>query len=98
MASSRAARFASSQGMESQPPTALEVPSFLYGSFSAVQRKTREEGHRCAERYRKDGAFPAPRQLQEVPPGQVVLTHEVADLQREQPAWRLYMVGGVVDG
>src|SRR4051794_9771177 len=97
MASSRAVRFASSQPMKSQPPAALAMPSFLHGSFSEVQRKTREEGRRCAGHYRKDGTFPAPRELQEVPAGQGVLTHEVADLQRERPAWRLYMVGGVVD-
>jgi hypothetical protein len=62
----------------------------------AVARKTSKEGHRCGEQYRKDGTFPAPRELLEVPPGEVVLAHEVVDFRREQPAWRLYMVGNVI--
>ncbi|MFL5343603.1 MAG: hypothetical protein ACJ8AT_02360 [Hyalangium sp.] len=34
----------------------------------------------------------------EVPPGTLVLTHEIADFQRERPAWRLYMVFNVISG
>jgi hypothetical protein len=33
-----------------------------------------------------------------VPPGEVVVTHEVADFHRERPAWRLYMISGVTSG
>ncbi|WP_235216909.1 hypothetical protein [Archangium violaceum] len=32
----------------------------------------------------------------EVPPGEVVVAHEVVDFQRERPAWRLYMVSHVM--
>jgi hypothetical protein len=70
----------------------LQLPSFLHGTYRSVQQKARREGLRCGEQYRKDGTFPAPRQMLEVPPGEVVLTLEVADFQRERPAWRLYMV------
>ena len=76
-------------------PSSLRMPSFLQGTYPAVHRKTRAEGQRCGEQYRKDGTFPAPRQLLEVPPGEVVLTHEMADFQHERPAWRLYMVSTV---
>ncbi len=76
------------------PP--LHLPSFLYGAFAAVQGKTQTEGLRCAEQYREHGSFHAPDELLTVPPGGVVLTHEVADLQRERPAWRLYMVSSVM--
>jgi hypothetical protein len=75
--------------------SSLQLPSFLHGTLHSVQQKTRREGQRCGEQYRKDGSFPAPLQLVEVSPGEVVLTHEVADFQRERPAWRLYMVSNV---
>jgi hypothetical protein len=64
----------------------------------SVTRKTSHEGQRCGDQYRKDGSFPAPRELLVVPAGEVVITHEVADFQREQPAWRLYMVSRVMSG
>jgi hypothetical protein len=70
----------------------LQLPSFLHGTYRSVQQKVKRVGLRCGEQYRKDGTFPAPRQLLEVPPGEVVLTLEVADFQRERPAWRPYMV------
>jgi hypothetical protein len=84
--------------MQLRDSSSLWMPSFLHGSFQAVSRKVREEGVRCGDQYRKDGTFPAPRQLMEVPADEVVLTDEVADFQHERPAWRLYMVGSVADG
>ena len=74
----------------------FQMPSFLHGAFAAVQRQTRAEGQRCATHYRKDSSFPPPRELLAVPPGEVVLMHEVADFQRERPALRLYMVADVM--
>lgn len=82
--------------MQLEAPSSLRMPSFLHGPIAAVQRKTRTEGRRCAEQYRRDGSFPAPRELLEVPPGEVVLTHELADVQRERSAWRLYLVASVM--
>jgi hypothetical protein len=58
----------------------------------------RKEGQRCADQYLRDGSFPAPRELCEVHPGEVVVVHEVADFQREQPAWRLYLTSNVLEG
>lgn len=84
--------------MEPEPSPSLQLPSFLYGTYAEVHRKTRQEGLRCGEQYRKDGSFPTPRALLEMPPGELVLTHEVTDFHRERPAWRLYMVSDVSTG
>ena len=72
--------------------SSLQLPSFLHGIYPSVHQKTRKEGLRCGEQYRKDGSFPAPRQMLEVPPGEVVVAQGVVDFQRERPIWRLYMV------
>jgi hypothetical protein len=76
--------------------TSLQLPSFLYGTIRSVEQKAKREGLRCGEQYRKDGTFPAPREMLEVPAGEVVVAHEVVDFQRERPAWRLYMVSHVM--
>ena len=76
--------------------SSLQLPSFLHGTLRSVQQKTRREGLRCGEQYRKDGTFPVPRRMLEVPLGEVVVAHEVVDFQRERPAWRLYMVSHVM--
>jgi hypothetical protein len=77
---------------------ALRLPSFLHGTFRSVRQKARREGLRCGAQYRKDGTLPIPRQRVEVPPGEVVVAHDVVDFQHERPAWRLYMVSNVLDG
>jgi len=82
--------------MTSGQTAALQLPSFLHGSYRSVQQKARREGLRCAGQYWKDGTFPAPRQMQEVPLGEVVVAHGVVDFQRERPSWRLYMVSNVM--
>ncbi|ATB44159.1 hypothetical protein CYFUS_009641 [Cystobacter fuscus] len=80
------------------PHASLQLPFFLQGTFSSVQQKTRKEGLRCGELYGKDGSFPVPLRMLEVPLGDVVLTHEGADLQHERSAWRLHMVSHVMSG
>jgi hypothetical protein len=84
--------------MEPGQKSVLHMPAFLYGSFMTVARKTRKEGRRCGEQYRKGGSFPPPHELSTLSSGEVVIAHEVVDFQREQPAWRLYMVSGVLNG
>jgi hypothetical protein len=79
-------------------PSSLQLPSFLHGSYRSVQQKTRREGLRCGEQYRKDSSFPSPRQLLDVSPGEVVVAQGVVDFQRERPVWRLYMVSDVMSG
>ncbi len=78
--------------------SSLHLPSFLYGSFKAAQRKAHREGRRCGEQYQKDGTFPPALELVAVPPGEVVVAHDVVDFDRARPAWRLYMLTDVRDG
>ena len=74
----------------------FQVPSFLQGDFTAVERQARAEGQRCATQYRKDGSFPLPREWVTAPPGEAVLMHEVTDFVPERPAIRLYMVSNLM--
>jgi hypothetical protein len=78
-------------------PASLQLPSLLHGTYSIVHQKTREEGQWCGEQYRKNGTFPTPREMLEVPLGEVVLTLGVADFQYERPSWRLYMVSNILE-
>lgn len=84
--------------METGPSSALQLPSFLHGTYAEVTRKTRKEGRRCGDQYRKDGSFPTPREILEVPASELVIAHEVVDFQRTTPYWRLHMVSGVLQG
>ena len=84
--------------MRPEQVSSLSLPSFLHGPLHEVQDEARREGLRCGARYREDGSFAVPLQVVEVPPGEVVITHEVVDFQREHPAWRLYMVSEVLGG
>ncbi len=84
--------------MPTEPSSSLQLPSFLYGPFNTAQRKAHREGRRCGEQYQKDGTFPPPLELVTVPPGEVVVAHDVVDFDRARPAWRLYMLSDVTDG
>jgi len=84
--------------MDAPPSSILHLPSFLYGTYAEVHRQVRAEGFRCGEQYRRDGSFSFPPQLLEVPPGELIATHEVADFDRERPAWRLHMISVLMDG
>ncbi|MFY0582210.1 hypothetical protein ACN28S_55170 [Cystobacter fuscus] len=84
--------------MDSEAPSLLQLPSFLRGTYLAVSGMARREGERCAAQYLREGFFPAPRELSAMPPGEVVVVHEVADFQRERPAWRLYLLSNVLEG
>jgi hypothetical protein len=84
--------------MEPNPSPSLEIPSFLFGPHALVHRRAMGEGRRCASRYRKDGTLPSPRELLQVPPDGLVVMKAVVDFSREQPAWRLYMMGDVREG
>lgn len=82
--------------MAAEQSSSLAMPSFLHGLYADAVRKTRKEGRRCGEQYRKEGSFPAPRELLEVPRGEVVIAQEVVDFQHARPVWRLYMVSNVM--
>jgi hypothetical protein len=84
--------------MKLEQPVVLQLPSFLHGSFSAVERKALEEGRRHVTQYQKSGTFHAPLELVEVAPGELLVAHEVADFDRDRPMWRPYMLFKVISG
>ncbi len=69
----------------------LEFPAWLYGTTAAILRKVRAEGHWWAREYLKTGAFPQPRQMRQVPPGEVLVMHSGADFDSTHPRWRVHM-------
>lgn len=71
----------------------LHLPSFLHGTYKAIERRVKAEGRRCAKEYQLSGIIPQPRELLLVAPGDVVFTHNVVDFDGDSPAWRLYMLG-----
>lgn len=76
--------------MKRRQMTTLQLPSFLHGSSSAIRRKAKTEGHRCAKQYQLNGSYPPPLEVHTVAPDEVVFTHEVVDFHEECPAWRLH--------
>ena len=78
--------------------SSLQLPSFLHGTYRSARQKAKRAGLRCGEQYQKDGTFLLPRQMVEVPPGEVVVAHDLVDFQHERPAWRLYLVSDVMNG
>jgi hypothetical protein len=74
------------------------MPSFLHGTYAEVHQQARVEGRRCGAQYRKDSSFPAPLKVQELLPSEAVIAHDVADFQRERPAWRLHGISSVLEG
>jgi hypothetical protein len=81
--------------MEQTP--VLEFPAMLYGSAAAIRRKVRAEGQWWAREYLKTGAFPQPRQMRQVPPGEVLVMHS-AELDSTRPRWRIFQFTGVFMG
>jgi len=50
----------------------LEFPGWLYGTTDSILRKARAEGRWWAREYLKTGAFPQPRQMGQVPHGELL--------------------------
>jgi hypothetical protein len=61
----------------------------LYGSNAAILREVRAEGQRWAREYLKTGVFPQPRQMRQVPPGEVLVVHAGANFDWGPPRWRV---------
>ncbi|MCY1078261.1 hypothetical protein [Archangium lansingense] len=81
--------------MTPEQSSVLEFPAWLYGTIAAIRRKARAEGRWWAREYLKTGAFPQPRQMRQVPPGEVLLMHSGADFDTGDPRWRMHMFGAV---
>jgi hypothetical protein len=84
--------------MNTQHSPVLEFPAWLYGTKAAIRRKARDEGHWWAREYLKAGAFPQPRQMRQVLPGEVLVMHSGADFDTGDPRWRMHMFGDVFMG
>lgn len=78
------------------PLTTLQLPSFLHGSYLAIETAAKAEGRRCGQEFKTHGVFPPTGELRTIVPGDVVFTHNVVDFDDTQPAWRLYMVSEII--
>jgi len=73
----------------------LEFPAWLHGSTAALLRKARAEGHWWAREYLKTGAFPQPRQMRQVPPGEVLVVRSAAEFDSTRTRWWVHLFGEV---
>ena len=82
--------------MATEQAPVLEFPGWLYGTTAAIRRKASAEGRWWAREYRKTGVFPQPRQMRQVPPGEVLLMHSGADFNpAPRPRWRMHLFGEI---
>jgi hypothetical protein len=82
--------------MNTEQSPVLEFPAWLYGTTAAILRKARAEGRWWAREYLKTGAFPQPRQMRQVPPGEVLVMHQGGEgFDWNLPRWRVHLFGGV---
>ena len=81
--------------MTPEQPSVLEFPAWLYDTTAAIRRKARAEGRWWAREYLETSAFPQPRKMRQVPPGEVLLMHSGADFDSGDSRWRVHMFGGV---
>ncbi|MFE8596110.1 hypothetical protein [Archangium violaceum] len=82
--------------MTTEQSPVLEFPAWLYDTKAAILRKVRAEGRWWARAYLKTGAFPQPRRMLQVLPGEVLVMHAGAeDFDWARPRWRVHMFGGV---
>jgi hypothetical protein len=81
--------------MTTEQSPVLEFPAWLYGTTAAIRRKARAEGRWWAREYLKTGAFPQPRQLRQVQPGEVLVMHSGADFDLGRTRWWVHMFGSI---
>ncbi|HYO57112.1 hypothetical protein [Archangium sp.] len=77
--------------MNTEHSPALEFPAMLYGTKATTRRKVSAEGRWLAREYLKSGAFPQPRQMRQVLPGEVLVMHSGADFDTGDPRWRIHV-------
>jgi hypothetical protein len=82
--------------MNTEQSSVLEFPAWLNGTIADIRREARAEGRWWAREYRKTGAFPQPRQMRQVPPGEVLVMQSGAEgFDWAHPRWRMHMFGAV---
>ncbi|MBM7112300.1 hypothetical protein I3V78_02000 [Archangium primigenium] len=74
---------------------APEFPSMLHGTSAAILRKVRAEGRWWVREYRKTGAFPPPREMSQVSPGDVIVVRPGAEFDLNQSRWWVHLFVGV---
>jgi hypothetical protein len=77
--------------MTPERSSVLEFPAWLYGTTATIRRKARAEGQWWAREYLKAGAFPLPRQLRPVPPGEELVMHSGAEFDLGRTRWWMHM-------
>ncbi|MCY1080985.1 hypothetical protein [Archangium lansingense] len=77
--------------MNAERSPALEFPAMLFGTKATTRRKVSAEGHWWARQYLETGAFPQPRQMRQVLPGEVLVMHSGADFDTGDPRWRMHV-------
>ncbi|MFY0571516.1 hypothetical protein ACN28E_47860 [Archangium lansingense] len=82
--------------MTPAPPLVLELPAWLYDTTAAILRKARTEGRWWARQYLKTGAFPQPRQMRQVLPGELLVLQSGAEgFEWNRPYWRMHLFGEI---
>jgi hypothetical protein len=84
--------------MTTEQSPVLEFPAWLCGTTAAIRRKVRAEGHWWAREYLKTGAFPQPRQMRQVQPGEVLVMHSGGEFDLGRTRWWVHMFGDVFMG
>ncbi|MFY0565062.1 hypothetical protein ACN28E_14575 [Archangium lansingense] len=84
--------------MTTEQPPVLEFPAWLYGTTAAILRKVRAESHWWAREYLKTGAFPQPRQMRQVQPGEVLVMHSGGEFDLGRTRWWVHMFLSVFMG
>jgi len=77
--------------MTTEQSPVLEFPAWLYGTTAAILRKATVEGRWWAREYLKTGAFPQPRQMRQVPLGEVLVMHSGAEFDLGRTRWWMHM-------
>jgi hypothetical protein len=77
--------------MTTEQSQVLELPAWLHGSIATISRKVEAEGTWWAREYLETGAFPLPRQMRQVQPGEVLVMHAGAEFGAPRASWRMHM-------
>ncbi|MFY0525134.1 hypothetical protein ACN28I_18990 [Archangium gephyra] len=84
--------------MNTEQSPVLEFPAWLHGTTAAILRKGRAEGRWWAREYLETGAFPQPRQMRQVLPGEVLVMRSGGDFDLGRTRWWVHMFGDVFMG
>ncbi|WNG49129.1 hypothetical protein F0U60_37200 [Archangium minus] len=81
--------------MTTEQSPVLEFPAWLHGTTAAILRKVRAEGKWWGREYLETGAFPQPRQMRAVAPGEVLVMHSGAEFDLGRTGWWVHLFGEV---